>query len=114
MNVWVWREGIDEDGDMVLVGRRRYKIAIEPTEPDCIDGEEHDWQSPQSIVGGCKEAPGVYGHGGGVTVEEVCMRCGCAKNTDTWAQDPQDGQQGLDAVEYYPGKYASAIEEAKR
>jgi hypothetical protein len=42
----------------------------------------------------------VRGHGGGVVVSEVCQRCGIERVTDTWAQDPTDGQQGLEAVCY--------------
>ena len=86
------------------------KIQIDPEEPDCIESEGHDWQSPMDLVGGCKEAPGVYGHGGGVTVTEVCVRCGCGRHTDTWAQDPSDGEQGLESVRYVPGEWGDAIE----
>ena len=57
------------------------KIQIDPEEPDCIEREGHDWQSPMDLVGGYKEAPGVYGHGGGVTTTEVCMYCGCERHT---------------------------------
>lgn len=110
VKVWTWRVGIDADGDIVEVGRHSQKIAIEPDEPDCIEGQEHDWQSPLSIVGGCRENPGVFGSGGGVCITEVCMHCGCAKITDTYAQDPNDGEQGLDSIEYRPGKYAAKVD----
>ena len=105
ITVYVWREAIDEDGDIVRVDEDRHKIEVEPKEPECIDGNEHYWRSPYEIVGGCKENPGVYGSGGGVTIQEVCMHCGCGKLTDTWAQDRNDGQQGLTSVKYEPEKY---------
>lgn len=110
ITVRVWREGIDSDGDICRVDEERIKITLDPPEPACIDKHaEHDWESPLSIVGGCKEAPGVYGHSGGVTIQEVCVRCGCGKLTDTWAQDPETGEQGLNSVRYEPGKYADRI-----
>lgn len=46
---------------------------------------KHEWQSPQWL-GGVKENPGVWGHGGGVIVHEVC-ECGARKITDTWANN---------------------------
>jgi hypothetical protein len=110
IRVGTWREGIDEDGDIVLVNQESHKITIDPEEPECLEGQEHGWQSPLSLVGGIKENPGVYGHGGGVTISEVCMRCGCGKTTDGWAQDPSDGEQGLDSVSYESGKYTAAIQ----
>ncbi len=111
VTVRVWREGIDADGDTVQVDVARHKITLEAEEPACEEGQKHDWQSPLSIVGGIKENPGVYGHGGGVTIQEVCMRCGCGRLTDTWAQDPSDGEQGLRSVRYEEGKYTIEAED---
>ncbi len=96
----------DADGDTI----HRIKVQIDPDEPRCEDGQEHDWQSPLDIVGGIKENPGVWGHGGGVTIQEVCLHCGCGKLTDTWAQDPETGEQGLNSVTYQPDKYAVGLE----
>lgn len=79
-------------------------------EPKCVDGE-HDWQSPWEIVGGIKDNPGVWGKGGGVIVNEVCMKCGCKKTTDTWAQRPDTGEQGLTSVSYEPNFYELEEEE---
>jgi hypothetical protein len=110
ISVWAWREGIDADGEFVAVGRDKYKITLEAEEPECKDGFEHDWQSPLSIVGGCKENPGVYGSGGGVTIREVCLHCGCKKVTDTWAQDPTDGEQGLTSIDYTEREYESEVQ----
>jgi hypothetical protein len=95
--------------EMVEVDRDSHTVAIEPTEPDCDAGEAHDWASPQSIVGGIDENPGVQGHGGGVIATEVCLRCGCRRDTDTWAQCRETGEQGLTAVEYTVGEYSAEI-----
>ena len=84
-------------------------VAINPDEPSCINDAGHDWQAPYAIVGGCKENPGVWGHGGGVVIQAVCLRCGCGRLTDTWAQDPNTGEQGLESVEYQVGKYTVPV-----
>jgi hypothetical protein len=84
-------------------------VRLDIDEPECVAGEDHDWRSPHRIVGGIEENPGVWSHGGGIIMEQVCMRCGCARTTDTWAQDPETGAQGLPSVRYEPGKYASEI-----
>lgn len=82
---------------------------LDEDEPECEDGAEHDWRSPHEIVGGCKDNPGVWGNGGGVIIHECCMRCGCARITDTWAQRRDTGEQGLTSVSYEAGKYAAEI-----
>lgn len=83
----------------VHVDRDWHSVEINPEEPEC-SGDEHDWRSPYSVVGGIKENPGVWGHGGGVIITEVCRHCGCYRVTDTWAQDRETGEQGLESVEY--------------
>jgi len=83
-------------------------VAIDPDEPDCVD-VAHRWRSPHRLVGGIAENPGVWGHGGGVMITECCMRCGCARLTDTWAQDPETGEQGLTSVRYEPGRWADEV-----
>jgi len=83
-------------------------VRCDPPEPRCTESE-HDWASPHAIVGGLRENPGVWGHGGGVVVHEVCVHCGCKRTTDTWAQDPTNGRQGLESVSYEPGRYAKEI-----
>ena len=42
----------------------------------------------------------MYGHGGGVIITEVCRHCGRYQITDTWAQNPENGEQGLTSTEY--------------
>lgn len=102
----IWVHGYlivtDSDGDEE---RERITVQIDPDEPSCTSDEGHDWDSPHELVGGIKENPGVWGHGGGVTIQEVCLHCGCGKLTDTWAQDPETGEQGLRSVQYEPRKY---------
>lgn len=83
---------------------------LDPPEPRCVDRDtEHDWQSPYRIVGGLEENPGVHGHGGGVILREVCMHCGTERMTDTWAQRPDTGEQGLESVSYQKNKYAAEL-----
>jgi hypothetical protein len=83
-------------------------VALHEDEPEC-EAAEHDWQSPHEIVGGIEDNPGVWAQGGGVIITECCMRCGCARITDTWAQRMDTGEQGLRSVSYEPGKYADEI-----
>lgn len=103
-----FRVGIDAHANEVRVSEEIHNLTIEPVEPDCEDGE-HDWQSPYDIVGGIKENPGVWSNGGGVIINEVCIKCGCGKTTDTWAQNPITGEQGLRSVAYEEGKYAGEL-----
>ncbi len=87
--------------------RETLDLSIEPDEPKCTE-TEHYWQSPIEMVGGTKENPGVWGHGGGVVIHEVCLHCGCERLKNTWAQDRETGKQGLESVTYHRGKYADA------
>ena len=109
VKVHVWRDAIDLNGDDIRVDEATHKIAVDPEEPECT-ADEHDWQAPREIVGGCEENPGVWGSGGSVACTEVCMHCGCKKVEDHWAQDPNDGEQGLDSVYYAPGHYATEVQ----
>jgi hypothetical protein len=104
--IWVKIHAIDLNTEETA--SRKY--AIHPSPPKCSDGSrEHAWESPHAILGGLAENPGVWGHGGGVISHEVCMRCGCERTTDTWAQDRSDGEQGLESVAYEAGKYADEL-----
>jgi hypothetical protein len=97
----------DADGDDVVVDSLR--VQVDPGEPDCADDHEHHWISPHWLLGGVQENPGVVGHGGGVVCTEVCRHCGCARVTDTWATDPEDGTQGHTTVSYEAGRYADDL-----
>jgi len=99
VKVYYWRVGYDEDGDEQQVYHGSYLAEVEPDEPEC-SADEHDWCSPIEVVHGCVENPGVYGHGGGVIITEVCRHCGIYRETDTWAQDRSSGRQGLESIAY--------------
>lgn len=86
-------------------------ISVEPAEPPCSDpvnprtedsDEGHDWREPYALLGGLRENPGVHGHGGGVICNSICVRCGCSRISDSWAQRADTGEQGLRSVEYDP------------
>lgn len=100
---------VDDEDDVEM-----HSIAIDPQEPQCLCSDEdrpgvetevHDWQSPIEVVGGCRESPGVHGHGGGVIIHEVCAHCGVYRMTDTWAQN--GAVQGLESIAYRPADEAS-------
>lgn len=99
-----WSRPNDEDREEAMqVYRDRFDrecitITVEPNEPECEAGQDHDWQSPHDVVGGLEENPGVQGHGGGVIIREVCAHCGCYRVTDTWAS--HGAQQGFESVRY--------------
>lgn len=86
-------------------------VQLDEDEPGCADGEEHEWESPHEIVKGIAENPGVWGKGGGAIIHEVCLRCGCARITDTWAQRRDTGEQGLTSVSYDRELYSDEIAE---
>lgn len=90
---------IDDDGEY-NDDDSEHKISIDPDPPPCEDDHKHRWGAPYSVLGGIKENPGVWGKGGGIISREICRYCGKYRVTDTWAQDPEDGAQGLTSVEY--------------
>lgn len=114
INVYV--EEVDEDDELVEGGEReRIKVALNPDAPECMEGEgaSHVWRSPR-FLGGCEQNPGVWGHGAGVLIRECCVRCGCERETDTWAQDRETGEQGLESVSYEPRKWLEEIDALAR
>ena len=94
-----------EDGEVI----ETVTEPIGPEEPDCDCDGTHDWQSPHDIVGGLRENPGVHGHGGGVTITACCMRCGCKRVEDTWAQRRYTGEQGFTEITYEVDAFADEI-----
>lgn len=100
----VYVQEIDAAGEEVG-DRECITITIDPTEPDCDDGCDHDWQSPHDVLGGLQENPGVWGHGGGVIIREVCAHCGVYRITDTWAN--HGAQQGFKSIRYEDADDAS-------
>ena len=91
--------------------REPFKVAVNPTEPPCKRGQTHDWSNDAAVVGGLPESPGVRGNGGGVISIAFCTICGCGRSVDTWAQDRQDGQQGLTSVAFVPGAFSEVVAE---
>lgn len=92
-----WPTEIDDEA---TAGKMtRHTATLDPNQPDECSG---DWESPPEVVGGCAENPGVYGSGsgGGVIITEVDPVSGWYRVTDTWAQRPDTGEQGLRSVEY--------------
>lgn len=98
--IWISVSTYLKDADGEICDEEGHCIAIDPPEPDCIDGQEHDWREEHTVVGGLADNPGVFGHGGGVICKDVCAHCGAYRLTDSWAQNPETGEQGLDSVEY--------------
>jgi len=79
-----------KDGDPHLFRFRESRtIVLEPEEPKCSHEDGHDWVEI-----------GLQGHGGGVIIRERCEHCGLVRVTDTWAQNPSNGEQGFTSVEY--------------
>ena len=80
---------LDENGEDVEDTSEHLTIAIDPPEPPCLGRKKHEW-----------EMVSARGHGGGVIVKAVDSQCGWMRITDTWAQDPETGEQGLTSVSY--------------
>jgi hypothetical protein len=80
------------DGAAARTNRQNIRVQIDPQEPPCVDGQDHEW-----------EEASVQGHGGGVITTEDCERCRLRMVTDTWAQD-HCGRQGLTSVSYRTGE----------
>ena len=59
------------------------------SEPDCEEGGDHDWKQISA-----------WGSGGGVEVIERCARCAIAKKTNTWVENPKNGNGGYEVVIY--------------
>ncbi len=85
----VWRDvnvghpGVDSDD----ISSKTVKI--DPVEPKCKCRHGHDWVQFS-----------VVGNGGGVICHDRCSWCGVVMITDTWAQRPDTGEQGLRSVSY--------------
>ena len=89
---------VNYDGEQIFIEASE-TLTFHPVEPDCSD-DEHIWKSPFEVLGGIEENPGVWGNGGGVIIKRVCPKCGQYKIIDTWAQNPENGIQGLESIKY--------------
>lgn len=87
--------GEDEDGEDVDGDRTTHMIPVDPSEPPCSYKRGHNFRQDSA-----------RGHGEGVVVVEVCHICGLEKITDTWAQCPVSGIQGLRSVRYDTKNYS--------
>jgi hypothetical protein len=111
VDVTAWQDGIDADGNIRQVNDHTITMTVDAEVPDCVKGKSHDWISPHKLVGGCEDDPGVFSHVCGLIHREVCRYCGTEKVTDTWAQNPSNGQQGLESESYEKNKYQDRLEE---
>jgi hypothetical protein len=66
-----------------------YFIPIEAPEPDCKFEYEHEWENVEEYI-----------NGAGIIHKERCIHCECERVTNTDAQDPESGQQGLTSISY--------------
>lgn len=80
--VHCYAQAIDEDGERIGdCAGSEIEVGPEPEAPDCTEDQEHDWQSPEWL-GGCRENPGVWSHGGtAISTTEVCAHCGAYRCT---------------------------------
>src|SRR5690606_4202298 len=88
--------GENDDVVEVRIDEQRHTITLDPNEPDCTDGQTHDWRGRD-----------MRSHGGGLIITEVCAHCGRRRIHNTWAQRPDTGEQGLGAIEYREADEAS-------
>jgi len=81
-----WIDGLilREDGEQITI-----TVRIDPTEPPCTPGSNHDWGREQ-----------VSGHGGGIISTRECRICGLEETVDTWATRPDTGEEGFRSVGY--------------
>lgn len=97
--VHVWLRASDETTASLI------HVEIEPHVPDCADGHEHDWVTPEWLGGA------VRGHGGGVISTDACRHCGCKRVTNTWAQCRDCGDQGRTSESYTEDEYVDEFRE---
>jgi len=107
---WVWH---GYALDPITNEDTRIDVDMPATMPACATGKHHVWSAPHEVVGGIQENPGVWGHGGGVVIREVCRYCGRYKVTDTYATDTSNGQP-FTAVDFEDADEASLAWVAKR
>ena len=83
-----WADGTltDPDGEI-----EQLSVQVDPEEPGCTERTGHQWAQVKGSL---------WGHGGGVEYTELCGRCLLLRDTDTWAQRPDTGEQGLRSVTY--------------
>ena len=98
IDVYIQQLDFDDEpiGDMDEI---EVECGEEPPEPDCADGEEHEWESPHELVGGLTENPGVWSTGGTTYVTKtVCKNCGIYRTETEYGS--QRKPQQCDKIEY--------------
>lgn len=83
------------DEDATLTGQSWDCRGVCPAKdaPEC-SSDEHDWQAPYEIVGGCRENPGVWGSRHGATLSrDCCAHCGIYRTVDHGSTDLSNGRQ---------------------
>jgi hypothetical protein len=70
----------------------RYLHPIGSVEPDCVDKNGHDWQSPEVLVGKSPDNPATWTFQDGPVFHQACVRCGC-------------GRRIYQLKRYFPGEF---------
>jgi hypothetical protein len=78
-------------GEACAEGRVEGEVTIEQDAPACADGEDHEWRTPHSVLGGLADNPGVWGAGAGIVSREVCAHCGAYRVSESARQDGSGG-----------------------
>lgn len=90
---------IEDGGDhRELIGS--VERVVQPPEPKCVQGHEHEWEyfGPTATTV----------NGGGCRTTHVCRWCAWTRITDTWALDPATGRLlDEDALSYEEPGYDS-------
>jgi hypothetical protein len=101
LSVQVWAYELDENEQRAGASLFAHvPVGPIPTRKKCGDeDEDHDWQSPIELVGGCTHNPGVFSTAGTrFDCFEVCGRCGMYKHS--WAlgrqRNPGDLPEGVE------------------
>lgn len=103
VRVHVWKYALDINGEQERVAEDSFDVdaGSDPEAPgECgTDDDDHDWETPLELVGGCRENPGVFSIGGTTfRATSVCASCG------TYRISTSRGEQRN------PGEAASEIE----
>jgi len=108
IDVEAWRRGIYANADGTpregRVQVEYHTVALNPDEPPCLDEQSHNWSDDEDLAGH------VHSSGGGVVYSEVCTACGWERETDTWAQRPDTGEQGLQSETYIPRRKSGLLD----
>lgn len=74
-------------------GLCRVRREIPATEPECTHDDGHEYDDGHDQC-----------HGAGIISTATCRQCGLKRTTNTDAQDPKNGEQGLTSVRYETGE----------